>query len=91
MAKHLRQGRESGRVGEWETTETGINVAQQSLCQTWKRWVVYRNLTSYRSIHARTTKAHVTAIYHNHQGQGCCSPLPLRDPWSFIEVHSRVT
>lgn len=71
--------------------ERGITGVKQSFCQTWKLWVGYRNLNISRSIHARMTKADVTAIYHNHQSQGCCSPLPLRDPCSFIEVHTRVT
>lgn len=42
---------------EWKTAETGINKVKLSLCQTWKRWVVNRNLKIYRSIHARTEKA----------------------------------
>lgn len=71
--------------------ERGINGVKQSLYQTWKLWVGYRNMRISDSIHARTTKADVTAIYHNRQSQGCCSPLPFRDPCSFIEVHSRVT
>lgn len=76
----------------WERVEAGEDGVKQSLCQTWKQWVVYENPKIYRSIHARTTKAHVTAIYHDRQSQGeGYSPLPLRDQCSSIEVHSRVT
>lgn len=47
--------------------EAGEDRVKQSLCQKWKGQVEYRNLKIYRSIHARTTIAHVTAIYHNRQ------------------------